>query len=182
MVSIIKNWVEGYDTALGIISQYGLMAAIILGVLIVLGNGYEVVARYVFSNPSGIMDELLIYADIGLIWLPLGWIWRRKGHVSVDVLIDKLHGRWSHLLSLFIVFIAFITVVGLTLSVFLYEVHLIEAGRRPETALATPWAIPHILALLGIIIFSLEVLLSLVRAVRLKSKEEASLPDSGADE
>lgn len=179
MVSRMERWARTLDVGVGTASHTAFVVATILGAVIVLGNAWEVTARYVFSKPTGFMDEILVYANIILIWLALGWGWRSKSHINVEVVVDRLHGRWHTGVTLAAMFIAFMALVGLSWSVGAYETDLAVHWHRPDTVLKTPWAIPHGLVALGVILFTLEVLLSLVGQIkRLSSKQETTLPET----
>lgn len=171
------NQGKRYSTVLGAISRWAFIFGSILGVIIVIGNAYEVTARYAFNNPTGIMDEILIYADTILIWLILGWGWRTKSHISIEIITSRLRGRLRSRLSLGTLLVSFIAAVGLAVAVWLYEVELIRTWRRPDTNLGTPWAIPHMIVCIGVTIFCLEMLLTLFNEIKSWfSKEQTVLP------
>lgn len=169
---------KSFDMVLKSISHWAFILGSLLGVIIVVGNAYEVIARYAFNNPSGIMDEILIYADTALIWLILGWGWRTNSHIYVDIVTTRLHGQVRSRLAFATLVVSFLTAVGLAVAVWLYEVELIRTWRRPDTNLGTPWAIPHILVCFGITIFCLEVMLTLFNEIKSRfSKEQEALPE-----
>ncbi len=173
---MVENQGQRVDILLGAISRWALIVGAILGAAIILGNAYEVIARYAFNNPTGVMDELLVYADTGLIWLALAWGWRTKSHIYVDIVTERLHGRVRSELAFATLVVSFLTAVGLAFAVWTYELELIRTWRRPDTNLGTPWAIPHILVSFGITIFCLEVLLTLYNEIRLRISRKQAVP------
>ena len=155
-----------FDTAIEIASSWGLRIAGVFLILIVLLNTYEVTSRYVFDFPSAIMDEVLTYADIGLIFLALPFVWRAGNHIAVDILPSWLQEPWKSRLRLFSLIMSFIAAISLTVLVFAFEHQLIVRWRRPDTALATPWAIPFVMVILGTTLFCIVVGASLIKEIK----------------
>ena len=91
-----KDW-RGVDR----VSKLGLSAGVCFLVAVVLLNTYEVIARYVFASPSAIMDEIMTYANIGIVFLALAYVWRNGGHISVGIVPDRLMEPWKSRLRLF---------------------------------------------------------------------------------
>lgn len=169
---MVGGQIKSYDSFLGFISHRFFVFAAILGIIIVACNAYEVIARYAFSKPTGFMEEVLIYADIGLIWLALAWGWRTKNHVSIEVFTNRLHGRWRSGVSRGALLISFVTLIGLLWAVIGYEGFLIRTWRRPDTELSTPWWIPHMMCVLGAVLFFLVVLIDVVKEIRAFSSQK----------
>ena len=165
---MIKKWANSADKVLGSASYwlYWLGAPVL--VFMIAANAYEVVARYAFNKPTGFMDALLIYGNFGVIFLVLAYAWRIKAHINVDIISSKLVGKAHARLQLGILTISFIILVFLSISVWSYEIRMFKLGWRFEaTTLETPiwWSNSVITA--AITLFSLEVLASLVKEIRL---------------
>ena len=165
MVSLIEKWAKSYDRGLGQVSKWGWWVGAAFALLMLLGNTYEVIARYVFNKPSGFMDELLEFAFVGLIFLALGWAWRTKAHIYVEVVIDRLPGRLQRGVYLAGLGLAFMVLVGMVFGAWAYEIDLFVTMRRPDSNLQTPWFIPHIMVILGVTIFCLEMLATLIKEI-----------------
>ena len=159
-----------FDGAIESASKWGLRIGGSFLVLIVLLNTYEVTARYVFDSPSGIMDEVLTYANIGIVFLALPLVWRTGNHIAVDILPAWLEEPWSGRLRLFSLIMSFIAALSLSFLVLAFEQQLIVRWRRPDTALATPWAIPFVMVIIGTILFCIVIGASLVKEI--KSRRE----------
>lgn len=168
-VTIEKRGIS-FDGAIESASKWGLRIAGAFLVLVVLLNTYEVTARYVFDFPSAIMDEVLTYANIGLVFLALPFAWRAGNHIAVDILPAWLEEPWKGRLKLFSLIISFITALSLSLLVLAFEQQLIVRWRRPDTALATPWAIPFVMVLMGTLLFCIVIGASLIKEI--KSRRE----------
>jgi len=67
---------------------YRIAQISILGTLAVVTG--EVVARYIFNSPTQSSLEITEYFLVAMGFLPLAMIYRRGGHVSVDLLIDLM--------------------------------------------------------------------------------------------
>jgi TRAP-type C4-dicarboxylate transport system permease small subunit len=67
---------------------YRIAQVSILGTLAVVTG--EVIARYVFNSPTQSSLEITEYFIVAMGFLPLAMIYRRRGHVSVDLLLDLL--------------------------------------------------------------------------------------------
>ena len=160
-----------FDTAIELASNWGLRIAGVMLLLIVLLNTYEVTARYAFDFPSAVMDEVLTYAHIGLIFLALPFVWRAGNHIAVDILPSWLQEPWKSRLRLFSLIMSFIAAISLTVLVLAFEQQLIVRWRRPDTALATPWAIPFVMVILGTTLFCIVVGASLVREIKSRRKQ-----------
>ncbi|MBX2858059.1 MAG: TRAP transporter small permease [Cellvibrionaceae bacterium] len=65
----------------------------ILMLLMVLDVTWQVLSRYVLTNPSSFTEEL---ARFLLIWIGLlgaAYSYRRRAHLGLDILVDKLDNR-----------------------------------------------------------------------------------------
>ena len=167
MVSLITKWANYLDKGLGRVSKWGWWVGAVFALLMLLGNTYEVISRYVFNKPSGFMDELLEFAFVGLVFLTLGWAWRTKAHIYVEVLIDRLPWRLQRGVYLGGLLLAFMVLVGMVYGSWAYEIDLYMTMRRPDSNLQTPWFIPHIMVGLGLTIYCLEMLATLIKETRL---------------
>lgn len=165
MVLLIEKWAKSYDRGLGQVSKWGWWAGAVLALFMLLGNTYEVISRYIFSRPSGFMDALLEYAFVGLIFLTLGWAWRTKAHIYVEVLLDRLPGRLHTVVYLGGLMLAFVVLVGLVSAAWAYEIDLYVRMRRPDANLQILWFIPHIVVVIGLTIFCLEMLATVVKEI-----------------
>ncbi|MFC2062856.1 TRAP transporter small permease [Chloroflexota bacterium] len=153
----------------GIVSLMSRTLYWIAGVILagmVAGNLYEVIARYVFSRPSGFMDEILTYGNMSIIFLVLAYAWRTKGHVVVDIIPMKLRGRAATNLALANLIISLLILGLLAAASLYYEVYLFEKMWRAISTLRTPYWVSNTPICIGIVVLILEVALSLVKGFR----------------
>jgi TRAP-type C4-dicarboxylate transport system permease small subunit len=175
MVSLIEKWANYFDKGLGQVSKWGWWAGAVLAVFMLLGNTYEVISRYIFFRPSGFMDELLEYAFVGIIFLVLGWAWRTKAHIYVEVLLDRLPGRLQRGVYLGGLVLSFVVLVGMVSAAWIFEKDLIVHMRRADSNLEMLLFIPMIMVGLGLTIFCLEVLTTMVKEISSTFQERAEI-------
>lgn len=70
-----------------------VIPAILLG-WITITLAINVVARYVFNQPTLLINELATISFGWLVFLSAAGIVRREGHISVDIVLAKLPDRW----------------------------------------------------------------------------------------
>ena len=171
---MIGNWANAADKILGSVSRWVYWLAAPVLVYMVAANAYEIVSRYAFNRPTGFMDEILIYGNMGVIFLALAYAWRLGSHINVDIIPSKLRGRAQSRLRLGTLAISFIILVLLTSSVWRYQVYMFKLGWRLEaTTLETPLWYSNSVICLAFALFCLEMLASLVKEIKLYySKEE----------
>ncbi len=166
MASLMKKWFNIYDKFTNFLSLCGYWVGMVLLAIMLVGNAFEVVSRYFFNRSTGIMDEALIYCNIGIIFLALGWAWKTKAHIYVELVIDRLHGWWHTGVYLGGLVISLVTLIGLLVSAYLYERSVIESGLRAYTVWGVPRWIPMLIVCLGLFIFLLEVIMTLVKETK----------------
>lgn len=58
-------------------------------ILLLITIGYEVVARYVFNSPTIWSYEMTYFISSLLVMMGMAYTLKIKGHVGIDILIDK---------------------------------------------------------------------------------------------
>jgi len=76
----------------------GLGAACLI--VMVCGQTYEVVLRYVFSKSTGVMDEIVSLGLVGIMVTGIGYTLRKDGHVRITMLTERLSPKTQHWLAL----------------------------------------------------------------------------------
>jgi C4-dicarboxylate transporter DctQ subunit len=66
----------------------GILVAFIGGAVL-----YEVVMRKIFRAPSLWVTEIVEYSMLYLTFLSADWLLRKEGHVTMDILINRLDSR-----------------------------------------------------------------------------------------
>ena len=126
---------------------YRIAQISILGTLAVVTG--EVVARYMFNSPTQSSLEITEYFLVAMGFLPLAMIYRRGGHVSVDLLIDlmpshlkRVCNKASAVITAAFSFLVFWFGMGMTL-------HAFESQTASSSLMAFPMWIAYLPIPLG---------------------------------
>jgi C4-dicarboxylate transporter DctQ subunit len=68
-------------------------------IIMMLGVSVNVVLRYIFSQPIVGLEEITEYLLLFITLIGAAWLLRENGHVSVDILLDRLNRRQKAFLS-----------------------------------------------------------------------------------
>lgn len=66
-------------------------------ITMILMTLFQVILRYLFSSPMGFVDEATGFC---LVWITLlggAWIYRKNGHIGMDILIQKAKSKKTSL-------------------------------------------------------------------------------------
>ena len=174
MASRIVKCGERCEKVSDTLSLWGNRVGMFLLAFMLAGNAVEVTARYVFNRSTGVMDELLVYSNIGIIFLALGWAWKMKGHINVDLFIGMLRGRLHTAIYLGGLILSFLTLMTMLVATCLYESSVIKSGLKAYTVLGTPRWLPMIMVLIGLLLFCLQMARTVVKDIKLHlSKTES---------
>ncbi len=84
---------RGIEKTSGAVGKYGGRAMLVLIILIML---YEVIARYVFNQPTMWALEFAIYGQVLMVALSAAYVLREDGHVSMGLVIEQFSDRKRH--------------------------------------------------------------------------------------
>ena len=135
--------------------------------LILTGN---TIARYVFNSPWPFGEEYTAYILVMLTFFPLAYTMRKKGHICIELIVDRLSvktRRWVVIVTTIIslIVVSIMIVYGLELAIKSYQHNV-----RATTVMMTPLWIPQMFVVVGLIIFDLQILLYLIsRSRKLKN-------------
>ena len=122
---------------------------------------YQVILRYVFSNPNAWSEELARYLFILNVMLAV----RRNSHMQIDILINLFSERVKHIFTI----ISTIAGIGFMVLLFQYSLGLCATGAANVTpGLKIPMSIPYASIPIGValmILTSIEVILKSVEAL-----------------
>lgn len=82
------------------ISWIGELLTEITLVALALMIFYEVIARYVFRNPSVYTVELSEYMMIFITFMSAGWVLQQKRHIGMTIIVDKLSTKTRSILTI----------------------------------------------------------------------------------
>ena len=79
------------------VSSVMVWAGMFCMVVMVVGQTYEVILRYIFGRSTGIMDELVSQCLVGIIVTGTAYTLRENAHVRITMLTDRINSdvrRW----------------------------------------------------------------------------------------
>ncbi|WP_052668618.1 TRAP transporter small permease [Nitriliruptor alkaliphilus] len=56
---------------------------------------WEILSRFFFGQSLRFVAPLVGYSLFVITFLSAAWVLRRSGHISVDIVVDALRGRWQ---------------------------------------------------------------------------------------
>jgi len=126
----------------------------------------EVLTRYILLSPLSIADEYGGYMLVAITCIGLAYTWKEKGHVRVELLINKLPEKVRDWLRLITIIMS--TVFALVLIKASYELvadsHLF--GTRSGSWLRTPLIWPQMVLIIGAALLFIQLIAELIKAVR----------------
>lgn len=134
----------------------------------------EVCARYLLQSPLSIAEELGGYALVSITFMGLGFTWKERGHVRVELIINMLPKRIREYLRFFTLLLATVFCLPLIAGSYamLQDSLLFEA--RSGSWLRTPLVYPQSVLLIGSILLLLQFVAEIIKAV----KELKNMPDT----
>lgn len=85
----------------------GWLCIIIFSFMVLMAT-YQVIVRYVFSNPSALSETLTKYAFVWLILYSSAYVFGQRDHISINFVKDKQKESTKRFLNIFIELIVII--------------------------------------------------------------------------
>ncbi|WP_417251912.1 TRAP transporter small permease [Castellaniella sp.] len=122
----------------------------------------QVVARNVWQVGLPWADELARYGGLGVVYLAIPLLLLQNGHIAVDIISARLHGRAGRVLAV----INEIIVLGFC-GLFLYGSYmfLMKAGRFSTPALRMPNLLFYLPVVVGMLLFTLVAIQRLIHII-----------------
>ncbi|MCG8638141.1 MAG: TRAP transporter small permease [Desulfobacterales bacterium] len=138
----------------------------------------EVLARYLLNAPLSIAEELGGYILVSVTFMGLGYTWKEKGHVRVELLVnllpESIRARLRFLTLILAAAFCFPMIAG-SWSM-LQDSLLFEA--RSGSWLRTPLVYPQSVLLIGSVLLLIQFAAEIIKAVnRLKDRPERDKGD-----
>ncbi|WP_207634035.1 TRAP transporter small permease [Chelativorans multitrophicus] len=125
----------------------------------------EILLRSFFASSTFVLDEFVGYAMVALTFLGLGPTYRRHGHLRVMILLNFLNSSMKSLVEVVLL------TTAITISTFI-ALYFAEAGSRywtrgilSRTIAEVPLWIPMAVAVLGLVIFAVQAISSILLIV-----------------
>ena len=126
---------------------------------------YEVLMRYALNRPTAFSDEYAGYLMVALSFLGVAYTWRKKAHVRITFLTNRLRPRVASWLRLGTLVMVFIFLLSQWFANYSFLKTSFGRQMRSNTWLFTPLQIPHTTITVGIIILSLIVIIEIIRTI-----------------
>lgn len=150
-----------------------LAGALIIGVVAI--TVYNVVGRWLFDTPLRGTVELTELAMVGIVYLGLAYAQQQDGHITVDLLYQRLGRRWRAVLDAFAAVLGAVVVALIAWRLYAYA-DVLEVGGRTTASRRIPLHPFAYLAIVGLAAFVLALATTVVRSLR-----EAGRPDPPAE-
>ena len=125
----------------------------------------EVLARYVLQSPLSLADEFGGYMLVAITFMGLGYTWKEKGHVRVELVVNLLPRKLRHAMRFFTLMLATLFCFPLIVGSFqmLQDTLLFES--RSGSWLRTPLVYPQSVILIGSILLLLQFVAEILKTV-----------------
>jgi TRAP-type C4-dicarboxylate transport system permease small subunit len=146
----------------------------LLMVFLVLNVSWQVITRFILPEPSSYTEEV---ARFLLMWIGLlgaAYAYRKKMHLGIDIISEKLQGRAKYVTTLFVYFLTLLVAIAVLIVGGMNLVLLTLELNQFSSSLGLPMGLIYLcLPLSGflIVLYTLEMLL--IDFVNDKSPEAA---------
>jgi len=148
------------------------LSAIIL-VYMVLHILYEIILRVFFAKSTYVLDEFVAYATAAITFLCLAYSLHDNALIRVGMLLNRVKGRFRLILELFSVSLTLAVVVLITYYFWTKTFYRdLMRGTLSESIAEVPLWIPEIFALIGLVLFALQLTTMLLRLITRGVPEE----------
>ena len=158
--TLLRRAVEGF-------ARLGEVLATLMILILAALIGYEVIARYVFNNPTGFANQAAGYAMPFIAFMGAAGALRRNAHVTVDALVDRLRERMQLGIAVITELFSVILLLAITWFAVLVVIDTWESGTRAFATVVTfPEYVPQIVMPVGLGLLTLQQIIRLREAVR----------------
>jgi len=126
----------------------------------------EVVTRYIMNQPLSLADEYGGYMLVAMTMVGLAYTWKEKGHIYVDLVVNRLPDSLRMKLRLVTLILAMILSVLLVVASWELVSQSFLFGARSGSWLRTPLAWPQMTLILGSVMLAAQLFVDIVRLVR----------------
>lgn len=144
------------------------IAVVLMIVLIVT----EILLRKLFNMSTTICDEYTGYFQATIIFMALSQCYRENRHINVDLILNRLPNTLRHRLEIINNFIALIFVLLLLVTGWYLAWTSYQYGSTSYGTSNTPMFVPQSVIVIGLFIFSIQIILELILAIFSRRKEK----------
>jgi|UniRef100_UPI004047C091 TRAP-type C4-dicarboxylate transport system permease small subunit len=146
----------------------------LLMVFLVLNVSWQVITRFILPEPSSYTEEV---ARFLLMWIGLlgaAYAYRKKMHLGIDIVSEKLQGRAKYVTTLFVYFLTLLVAIAVLIVGGMNLVLLTLELNQFSSSLGLPMGLIYLcLPLSGFLIVLYTVEMLLIDFVNDKSPEAA---------
>lgn len=133
---------------------------------VVVCTAYAVFMRYVFNMPPAFVDEVAGYLLIVTVFLGLSYTLKSGVHIKISLLTNRLSPRVQNLLDAITLTIGLAYIALFTKWAFALWLFNWEGNFRNITQLHTPLWIPQTAFIVGFPLFSLQLMVVIIRRIK----------------
>jgi TRAP-type C4-dicarboxylate transport system permease small subunit len=124
----------------------------------------EIVLRVLFSKSTYVLDEFVAYATASITFLCLAYAFREKSLIRVEIVIHRLRGRARLAADALATAVTLAVAAGIAWTFFSVTFWRdVVRGTVSESIAEVPLWIPELLALVGMLLFVVQLLATLLR-------------------
>jgi TRAP-type C4-dicarboxylate transport system permease small subunit len=124
------------------------------------------ILRYLFDRPWWFVEEYSGYSIVLITFFGLGYAVRKRVHITIDVVVDRLSPRYRTKLAVVT------TTASLAVSIIMVKYALslamgsLQHETRASTVMLTPLWIPQLFVVVGLLVFVLDIAFYLVGQIK----------------
>lgn len=150
------------DSITDIISGHlqGLLIFLLMVMVLV-----EVLTRYVMQSPLSIADEMGGYFLVSITFLGLGYTWKEKGHVRVELLINLFAEKIQRIVRFITLIAATLFCLPMIAGCYSLLQDSLLFGMRSGSWMRIPLVYPQSLLLIGSVLLLLQLVSEILKAI-----------------
>lgn len=145
------------------ISAVGNWISYMALIVVALGVTVNAFSRFIFKHPLMFVDEYAQYLLVAIFYFGVGYTLRAGKHVSVRMLVDRLHGATRATVQLLVSSVSLGIIGMLTWYSWVSFMSTYRAGMVSLTPLETPLSVPFAFVSIGMTVFFLEAAVIVVK-------------------
>ncbi len=165
-MKFLCTFASGFSVVASRLSTAGAIGAVILMIGMTLHIMTEIALRYFFSTSTYVLDEFVGYGVAAMTFLALGHTFENNVLIRVNFVLLKIRSNILRKLVEISCVVITLVMCSFVASYFWKSVSRnFERGSTSETIAQVPLWIPESLALIGLIIFVIQMLAYVLRLV-----------------
>lgn len=160
---MFKEYFMKFEKGLNNIGAFISSLFIVSLVLLIL---LEIFLRTFFNKSTMISDEYSGYFYLASVFFGLGYAFREKAHIRINVLTTKLNPKFRKIANIYAGTVTFLVVVFILYRVTLMTIDSYNFKMLSEGVSATPIYLTQIPMIIGTFIFAIAILAFILKRIR----------------